>query len=439
MAQTSPELSRATRLRAPLLNPGVQRREVWAWAMYDFANSGYTTVVLTTVFSAYFVGAIAGGMPWATLAWTAALSLSYLLIVLTMPGLGARADAQRAKRRLLFGSTLGCIAGTLCLTQVGPGAVAGALAAIVVSNYCYCVGESTTAAFLPELARPEALGRVSGWGWGWGYCGGMLTLGLSLLVVTLAERAGWPATRYVPWVLVLTCVVFGLSALPAFILLRERTPPREIMPGNMLRQLAQLWRETAIHYPQLRRLLLCCGCYQAGIAVVITLAAVYAHEVMGFGMAQTIAMVFLVNIAAAAGALLFGHLQDRLGHKPMLAATLVGWLLMVLLASSAHGAGPFWVAAFLAGLCIGSSQSAGRALVGRLAPPSRPAAFFGLWTFSLQLAATIGPLCYGLVTWLTSGNQRLAFLLTGLFFAAGLVLLARVNVAQGLAQRDAAP
>ena len=88
----------------------------------------------------------------------------------------------RAKRRLLFASTVGCVGATLALTQAGPGDVWLALVAIVISNYCYCVGESVVAAFLPELARPAALGRVSGWGWSFGYCGGMLTLGLSLVV-----------------------------------------------------------------------------------------------------------------------------------------------------------------------------------------------------------------------------------------------------------------
>ncbi|ETH82923.1 vacuole effluxer Atg22-like domain protein [Bordetella pertussis STO1-CHOC-0017] len=155
--------------------------------MYDFANSGYTTVILTTVFSTYFVSVVGGRAHWATLAWTAALSLSYLAIMLTMPTLGARADARAGKRRLLYTSTMGCVAATLVLTQAGPGDVWLALAAVALSNYCYCIGESVVAAFLPELARPHALGRVSGWGWSFGYCGGMLALGLSLAVVTLGE------------------------------------------------------------------------------------------------------------------------------------------------------------------------------------------------------------------------------------------------------------
>ncbi|WP_313622335.1 MFS transporter [Achromobacter sp.] len=421
------------------LNPGVAKREVFAWAMYDFANSGYTTVILTAVFSTYFVGVVAARATWATLAWTSALSLSYLIIMLTMPTLGARADARAGKRRLLYTSTMGCVAATLVLTQAGPGDVWLALAAIVVSNYCYCVGESVVAAFLPELARPQALGRVSGWGWSFGYCGGMLTLGLSLVVVTLAEARGATAEQFVPWVVVVTASVFALAALPSFFMLRERARPQ---PGNpaalhMLRRLAFAWRETGLHFPEFRRLLMCIACYQAGISVVITLAAVYAAEVMGFTTPQIMLLVFTVNIGAAAGAFSFGYVQDRIGHKPALAITLVGWIVMVLVAYAAVTAPVFWVAAALAGLCMGTTQSAGRAMTGALAPPGRLAEFYSLWTFAVQLAAVIGPLTYGLVTWVTEGNHRLAILVTGLFFVGGLVLLSRVDMKGGLARRTA--
>ncbi|MCE7075475.1 MFS transporter [Bordetella bronchiseptica] len=407
--------------------------------MYDFANSGYTTVILTTVFSTYFVSVVGGRAHWATLAWTAALSLSYLAIMLTMPTLGARADARAGKRRLLYTSTLGCVAATLVLTQAGPGDVWLALAAVALSNYCYCIGESVVAAFLPELARPHALGRVSGWGWSFGYCGGMLALGLSLAVVTLGEARGLDAPQYVPWVIVVTSAIFAISALPSFFLLRERAVPHAValQAPDMLGRLRRAWQDTGAHYPEFRRLLMCGACYQAGIAVVITLAAVYAEQAMGFTMPQIMLLVFTVNIAAAAGAFGFGYLQDRIGHKRALALTLAGWIAMVLVAYAAVTAPVFWVAAVLAGLCMGTSQSAGRAMTGALAPAGRLAEFFALWTFAIQLAAVVGPLTYGLVTWLTAGNHRLAILVTGLFFVGGLILLTRVDMARGIARRAA--
>lgn len=421
------------------VNPGVTRREVWAWAMYDFANSGYTTVVLTTVFNTYFVAVVAAGKSWGTLAFTAALSVSYLAIMLTMPTLGARADARAGKRRLLFTSTVACVVATALLALVKPGDIFYALVVLAISNYCYCIGESVVAAFLPEIAKPQALGRVSGWGWGFGYFGGMLALGLSLLLVSRMSAAGASASQYVPYVMLLTAGLFALAALASFFFLRERSAPSHKPVEGLLGRLWAAWRETGRSFPDFRLLLLCGACYQAGVAVVITLAAVYATEVMGFTMTQTMVLVFTVNIAAAVGALLFGHVQDRIGHKRALAVTLWGWLAMVVIAYLAVDIQVFWVAATLAGLCMGTSQSAGRAMAGALAPPGRLAEFYSLWTFAIQLAAVVGPLSYGLITWITVGNHRMALLSTGVFFVAGLLVLLRVDFVRGMAMRDAAP
>ena len=179
--------------------------------------------------------------------------------------------------------------------------------------------------------------------------------------------------------------------------------------------------------------MLCAVFYQAGIAVVIALAAVYADQVMTFSQGETMALVFIVNIAAAVGAFAFGYWQDRLGHKRALAVTLLVWIAMVLIAAFTESRGMFWLAAALAGLAMGSSQSCGRAMAGMLIPKARLAEFFGLWTFAVRLAAIIGPITYGLVTWLTDNNHRLAILATGSFFVIGLVLLRRVDMPRGTA------
>ena len=418
------------------LNDGVRKREVFGWAMYDFANSGYTTVVLTAVFNVYFVSVAAANAPWATLAWTLALGLSSLVVMVSMPALGAFADLRAAKKRLLVLTTIGCVAATLALSWVGPGDIALAFVAIVLSNIFYAYGESLTAAFLPELAKREAMGRVSGWGWSFGYFGGMLSLGLSLGYVLWAQRKGLQASEYVPVTMLITAAVYGLASLATFALLPERALPQSgrTTTGGLRESLARL-RQTLLmarQHVDFCWLLACGAAYQAGISVVIALAAVYAEQVLGFKQTDTMMLVFLVNIAAALGAFGFGAYQDRVGHKPALAITLVGWIVMTVLAVLAQGPALFWVAAVIAGLCMGSSQSAGRAIAGVFAPRRRLAEFYGLWTFATRLASIIGPVTYGLVTWLTGGNHRLAILSTALFFVAGLLLLAPLKVGRGV-------
>jgi len=435
------------------LADGVRRREVLGWALYDFANSGYATVVLTAVYNVFFVGVIAGGAPWATLAWTSALSVSSLVALMLAPMLGAWADAHRGKKRLLGWSTLGCVLATAALTLPGEGDVWLAAGLIVLSNVCFSLGEGLIAAFLPELAQPTALGRLSGWGWSFGYLGGMLTLGASLAWVVRAQGLGQPAATYVPQTLLIVAVVFALASLPTFVWLRERgveplTPESTVRGGGIDRANGKGWSAWRAsdsrlallrQYPDFAALLACAVFYQAGIAVVIALAAVYAQAVMHFDMNQTMMLVFAVNIAAAIGAFGFGHVQDWLGHRLALALTILAWIVMVLISAFTSSLELFWLAAVLAGLAMGSSQSCGRALTGLLAPPDRVAEFFGLWTVAVRVASIVGPITYGAVTWATDGDHRRAILSTGGFFVIGLILLLRVNVARGQSMALAGP
>ena len=417
------------------LNPGVRKREVFGWAMYDFANSGYTTVVTTAVFSAYFVGGIAGNAPWATFAWTLALSISYAIVMLTMPTIGAYADLRAAKKRVLMIVTAGCVVSTAALALAAPGAVVLAMLLIIVSNTFYNYGESLTAAFLPELARPESLGKVSGWGWGFGYFGGMLALGICLGYVIWAQGQDLPASQFVPVTMLVTAVIYGGASLVTFRLLRERAQPnpRSLEEGGFKASLQRLQGTfaNARRYRDFMWLLACAVAYQGGVAVAIALSAIYAQTVIGFSQQETMVLIVVLNLAAASGAFAWGYLQDRIGHKLALGSTLVGWIAVCVIAALSQTKGQFWWAAAIAGLCMGSSQSAGRAMAGMFAPPRQLAEFYGLWTFAVRLSSIIGPLTFGAITWATGGNQRMAILSTAAMFVIGLVLLVKVDVRRG--------
>ncbi len=421
-------------MSAKTLATGVSKREAWAWAMYDFANSGYTTVVITAIFNAYFVSVVAGNAPWATFAWTLALSVSYLLIMLTAPLIGAHADARAAKKRWLLATTVGCVLGTAGLMFAGPGALALAVVFLIFSNFCFGSGENLIAAFLPELADEAALGKVSGYGWSLGYLGGLASLGACLAYVTWAQGQGQGVSEFVPATMLITAALFALASLPTFLFLRERAKPSpaDAAPGfgAAVERLRETWHQ-AKRFPDMRRFMCCIVFYQAGIQAVIALAAIYAEQAMGFRTADTIKLVFVVNITAAIGAFVFGHVQDRVGHVRAIAATLVGWMAMILLAWAATTPPLFWLAANIAGLCLGASQSAARALVGVLAPPARRAEFFGLWGLAVKCSSILGPLTYGAVTWISGGNHRLAILVTGSWFVVGLLILRGVDVGRG--------
>lgn len=421
----------------PLFSPqhlkkDVAVREVWAWAAFDFANSGYTTVVLTAVFNAYFVGVICANASWATLLWTSVIAASNILEIVCMPFIGAATDLKANKKFWTVLMSLLCIAGTVGLAFTGSGTVWLAVFMVIVSNFAYNIGETLNSAFLPEIADSRSMGKVSGWGWSFGYCGGLLTLGLSLWAVLAMQAKGVSAEGYVPYTMVITAAVFFVAAMPLALWLKERAVPRtQANFWSLVKESQASLIETFKSLPKHKNFawLVASGLsFQGGIAVVVTLAAVYADQAMGFTPDETILLVLLVNITAAVGAFAFGYVEDRIGHKYALMVTLLIWIAMVAVAYFAQTKPIFWIAANLAGIAMGSSQSAGRALVGVLAPEKDRAAFYSFWNMALWVANIVGPMTYGLITWMTGNDQRLALLCTGMFFVVGLILLLPMRI-----------
>jgi UMF1 family MFS transporter len=421
--------------------PPIAHREVLAWAFYDFANSGYTTVVLTSIYSAFFVAAIAGGLAEAspglpTLLWTISVALANFFVLLSAPVIGAIADYRACKKRFLALSTVLCVLGTALLGFAGPGEVTLAMALVILSAIAFASGENLIAAFLPEIARGDNMGRISGYGWSLGYFGGLLTLGICLGYITWADNRGQSAVDYVPVTLWITAAIFAFAAMPTFIWLRERSQPQALASGwALVRQGFAEVRDTLTHasrYQDLFRFLLSLTAYQAGVATVIVVAAIYAQDVMGFDSTQLITLIMVVNLTAAVGAFLFGFLQDRFGSIPSLAGGILVWILAILITMVASQSWHVWLAANLMGLAMGSTQAGGRALIGRLTPHGRNAEFFGLWGLASRAAAIVGPLAYGAVSRLTEGDHRMALLSTLALFILGLLLLFTVSEARGV-------
>jgi UMF1 family MFS transporter len=411
--------------------------------MYDFANSGYTTVVMTAIFNAWFVGAIAGGAGGlsegtATLMWTSTVAAANLLVLFAAPLVGALGDQRAIKKQLLAVTTLGCASATALLALVGPGDYILAMGFVLLGTIMFASGESLIAAFLPEISAPNHMGRISGYGWSLGYVGGVLALVLCLAWVQWANSQGLPRQAGIDGSMLITAALFAIAATPTFLFLRERAVP-QAMPASshnlaqaVFARLARTLEEVQ-RFRDLRRLLLTITLYQSGVITVVVLAAVYAQEVMGFGTEQLLILIIVVNVTSALGAYLFGFFQDRIGSVTALNVSLGIWTLAVCLAFFADDATDIWIVGNLVGLAMGASQSIGRALVGQFTPVARTGEFFGLWGLANRLAALLGPMSYGLVTYFTDGNHRLAILSTLTFFVLGIALLRGVDEQRGIA------
>ncbi|MDD5754580.1 MAG: MFS transporter, partial [Methylococcales bacterium] len=260
-------------------------------------------------------------------------------------------------------------------------------------------------------------------------------LGICLAYMNWAKQQGLAAEQSVPITLLITAAIFALTATPTFLWLHERAVPVtatqnvSFLTASFTR-LKQTIKE-ATRFQDLAWFLITLAVYQSGVSTVVVLAAIYAQEVMGFDTQALIILIMVVNVTAAVGAFICGHLQDRIGSVPTLAITLLIWIAAVTAAVFATESTQMWLIGNMIGLAMGASQAVGRALVSKFSPTERAGEFLGLWGLVNRLSAIVGPLSYGLINYCTHDNHRWALSSTIVFFALGLLLLTKVNEKRG--------
>ena len=392
------------------------KREIFGWAMFDFANQAYTLLIITVVFGDLFTRVIVGDGPDYRLGnflWSLALAISYLMVVVSNPICGAVMDYSRARKRFLFASYLLTVIATCLLYFVEPGWIVPAMILIIISNFAYAIGEGFIASFLPGLGPRSALGWISGLGWGLGYIGGLIATAFTLAFLGEVSAENYDTIR---WVGPFAGAFFLLSAIPTFLWVKERGRRRSLKEGQTLlsagmQRLVQTWHSIQ-HFRDLRTLLISIFFAMSGIYIIISFSFIYGSQVIGWDEDVRVLMFVTVQITAAIGALTFGFLQSRIGARVTYLFTLCLWVLAILaiwqtpgltrLAHSLFGVDweaqyVFLFAGVLAGLSLGSAQSAGRALVGVLTPEGKAAEFFGFWGMAAKLAAIFGILGLGLI------------------------------------------
>jgi len=409
-------------------------REIISWCLYDFANSPFTTLIVTFIFSRYFTQALAPDSTSGTVLWSRAVNTSALLVALSTPLLGAMADLSGRKKLFLAAATGQCIVFTALLFFMKPGMAMMAAALFVIANLGFEGANVFYNAFLPEISTRQNIGRISGYGWSLGYLGGLAALGIALAMV----RGGFPAGEHlaVRSTSLLVSVWFLIFSIPLFRFLRERAPrgtlPTAAYPRAGLRRLVDTFGHLR-QYRQAVRMLLARLLYNDGLVTIFSFGAIFAAAVHGMNTEQVILLGIVLNVAAALGSWIFGFVNDRIGGKLTVLVTLVALTGAALLGALAPGVGGFWTAAVLIGFMVGPNQSASRSLLGVMVPFERRGEFFGFFAFSGKLASVAGPLLYGTVVG-ASGSQRIAMGSCAVFFVLGGLLLLTVDERAGIAE-----
>ncbi len=431
------------RVRAP-------RREIFGWAMFDFANQAYTLLIITVVFGDLFTRVIVGDAPdyrLGNLLWSLALASGYLLAVICSPVAGAIMDYTASKKRFLFASYLLTVLATAALYFVAPGYAWLGVLLLILSNFAYSIGESFIAGFLPGLGPPEDLGKISGFGWALGYLGGMASAVFVLLVLGDVSAENFERIRWVgPW----AAVFFLIAAIPTFLWVHERGRARPLPAGQGYLRLGLVRVGQTVRHLRAHRdlavLLFSVFFSMSGISIIITYAFIYGAQVIQWDESTRTLMFVLVQITAAIGAFGFGFVQDRIGARRTYSLTLLMWILAILLiyltpllselAQDRLGLNwaaqdIFLVVGCVAGLSLGACQSTTRTLVGLFAPLSRAAELFGFWGLSMKLAGVFGLLVIGLLQALFGLHAAILFCI--LLFVAALVIARGIDETRGRA------
>ncbi|MDT8436986.1 MAG: MFS transporter [Gemmatimonadota bacterium] len=419
-------------------------RAVASWCLYDWANSAFTTLVVTFIYSTYFSGAFGRDPAHGTVLWSRAIVTSAVIIAVLSPVLGAQADRSGHRRRYLLTATLVCCAATAGLAFIAPagrGAAVAAILVFIVANVAFEVAMVFYNSFLPAIVAPGRIGRVSGWGWALGYAGGLTAMAVALFGFVRPETPwfGLPAEgdfRFRATNLLVAGWFLAFS-LPMFLFVPEgAAAPGEAGVRGAFRELGRTIRSLG-RYREVAKFLVARLVYNDGLVTVIAFGGIYAAGTFGMGLDEVIFFGMMLNIAAGLGAWAFGFVDDRLGGRRTILISLVALALAVMIAVAAPSRLWLWVAGGIIGVFLGPNQAASRSLMGRFTPERHRSEFFGFFAFSGKITSFMGPLLLGVVTGV--GGQRLGVATVLLFFAVGAALLWTVDEAAGIAAAGGPP
>lgn len=411
----------------------MDRKAVAAWSLFDFANSAFTTIIVTFVFAAYFAQGVAADETTGGAQWSLAMAIAGFVIAAASPVMGAVADQMGRRKPWLAGLSVMCVAATAMLWFVRPDAAdtAWALTCVVIATVGFEMGLLFYNAMLPGVAPPAMLGRVSGWAWGLGYAGGLLSLLIALFGLVQADPPPFgldkDAAEHVRAAALLVAAWFAVFAAPLFLVVKEDGPrtPLGLAVTRGLEQLAATLRNVRAHKNVLRYLL-AAMIYSDGVHTIFALGGVYAAVVFGMPLADVIMLGIALNATAGLGAFGFAWVDDRIGSKRTIVIALAALIVTATAVLLARTPTAFWAAALAMSTFFGPVQAASRTLMARLAPPDMRGEMFGLFSLSGKVTAFAGPALVGWIA-LATGSYRLGMAATVVFIAVGLLLLLGVK------------
>jgi UMF1 family MFS transporter len=415
------------------------RREIIAWCIYDWANSGYSTIYITVLVGYLQRAVLPDERGVRAYGW--GIGGTMLVAAFLSPILGAMADARANKRIWLFATTMMGAGASALMFFATPDRPWFFVAMFAIANLNYELVQGFYNAFLPEIADDDYMSRVSAWGYGTGYVGGGLMLLIALVLLGQGPAWGLPQDNgFIPRLcLLLMGIWWAVFSLPILWIVRDKSPPRRAHE-SILASARQGFREvgrTIRHiraYRMLAIFLVGFLIFNDGVQTVISQASVFAGEVLHMEIAELAKVILMIQFVALPGALFVGWLADRIGQKTTLNLCLAVWVTLLVTGFFVTERWQFWTMAVFAALVLGGTQSVSRTIMGLMTPESRTGEFFGFFNLSGKAASVLGPILFSEILART-GSAHYAILSLLVFFIVGWIIIVPLNIARG--QRDA--
>jgi len=422
------------------------RREVFGWIVYDWANSGFYTTVVAALFGDYLTrlaqasvgenGVIFALGPILVTAKSLApftVGLSVFLQVFLLPILGALGDYSTLKKRLMIFFCYAGVGATCLLFFLASGRYIFGSIVFIVANVCFGASMVFYNSFLPEITTEDQRDRVSSRGFAWGYLGGGLLLALNLAFVFTASRFGISTGMAVRLSLLSAGIWWGGFSIITFQRLKRRPALRALPPDQNyftigFTELKSTFSEL-LRLRQTLRYLVAYLFYNDGIQTVVTVSGLFlGQELFAARGLETppsflIGLLLMVQFVAFFGALGFERLAYALGTKRAIVVSLIGWFGVVIYSYGfLHTVNQAWILAACIAIVLGGSQALSRSLFSQMIPKGRESSFFGLYEISERGTSWLGPIVFAEVVAYT-GSYRQAILSLIAFFLIGTVLL----------------
>lgn len=400
------------------------KSRVFFWSLYDFGNSSYAVIIVAFVFAVYFTKVVCSGSSEGDLLWSIGINISMILSAVLNPVCGAIADKRNNKKLFLIFFTLLAVIPTALLYFSAEGRIMYSLILFIISNIGFQTGLTFYDAFIYDITEENYYNKVSSIGYAVGYIGSMVSVFLV-----------FPFENNYNLLFAVTALFYLVFSLPLFLFVSEK---KKIVAKkiNYISYGFKKVYETLIHinkYKNLRNYLISFFLYIDAVNTIIFFSGIYAAKSLNFSTFDLAVFFIIVQITAMIGSLIFGYLGDYLGVLRSIKLTLIFWILIIAAIfffvneTSSFSIGGydihlFFIIGGFAGTFLGSTQSLSRALMAKLTPEEIKTEFFGFYSLFDKTSTLLGPLTFGLVSWIT-GSQKVAVVSVGFFFIAGIYAL----------------